>query len=331
MPGWGGGAVEAPACQNIVYDPLYGLRVCADTGEVLEEQVLDEGADWRAYTPEEKVERPRAGPPVRWSRAGMGVGASLGGLNKPGSVRARGLAGGAGAGRPRLAGPAGKRLRRGLWVASRLREALGLPERVGEEAARLCKAAEERGLSAGRPPETVAAAAVYLACRVAGEHARLDRVVEELCELEPGLSHRKRNGVLQEVWRAVKLLARGLGVKTRPARPEDMLATLASKLGLPASAVAEAAKVLEAGRRRGVHSGKNPLALAAAALYIASGKAVTLENVARAAGISEVTVRARARELAGTNKNNKTVRQAETRRSTAVPPRATGLKPGRAP
>jgi transcription initiation factor TFIIB len=110
-----------------------------------------------------------------------------------------------------------------------------------------------------------------------------------------------------------------------------MLAALASKLGLPASTVAEAAKVLETARRRGVHSGKNPLALAAAALYIASGKTVTLKNVARAAGISEVTVRARARELAGTNKNNKTARQAETHRSTAVPPHTAGLKPGRAP
>jgi transcription initiation factor TFIIB len=64
--------------------------------------------------------------------------------------------------------------------------------------------------------------------------------------------------------------------------------------------VDEAVKILEAARRRGVHSGKSPLALAAAAIYVASGKTVTLKNAARAAGISEVTVRARARELAGT-------------------------------
>jgi transcription initiation factor TFIIB len=149
----------------------------------------------------------------------------------------------------------------------------------------------------------VAAATVYLACRAAGEHTKLDRLVGALCELEPGLSHRSRNGVLQEVWRAVKHLARGLGVNPRPARPEDMLAALAYKLGLPASTVAEAVKILEAARRRGVHSGKSPLALAAAALYVASGKSVTLKNVAGAAGISEVTVRARAKELAGTSKN----------------------------
>jgi transcription initiation factor TFIIB len=82
-----------------------------------------------------------------------------------------------------------------------------------------------------------------------------------------------------------------------------MLAALAYKLGLPASTVAEAAKILEAARRRGVHSGKSPLALAAAALYVASGRSVPLKNVASAAGISEATVRARAKELAGTNKN----------------------------
>jgi transcription initiation factor TFIIB len=238
----------------------------------------------------------------------MGVGASLGGLNRPGGVRARGLsqATGARAGtrRRKLAGPAGRRLRKGLWLVSRLCRALGLPERVEEEAARLCRAAVERGLAVGRSVEAVAAAAVYLACRVAGEHVKLDRLAGVLCELEPDLSYRSRNGLIQEVWRAVKHLARGLGVNPRPARPEDMLVALASKLGLPASTVTEAVKILEAARRRGVHSGKSPLALAAAALYLASGKSVTLKNVARAAGITEVTVRARARELAGTRKNS---------------------------
>jgi transcription initiation factor TFIIB len=290
-----------------VYDPLYGVRVCADTGEVLEERVLDEGVDWRAYTPEEAVGRARAGPPLRYSLADMGIGVALGELNRPGSVRARGLHRAAGARastrKLKLARPADRRLRRGLWLVSRLRKALGLPERVEEEAARLCRAAVERGLAAGRPMEAVATASVYLACRAAGEHVKLDRLVGVLCELEPDLGYRARNGVIQEVWRAVKLLARGLGVNPRPARPEDMLVALASKLGLPASTVDEAVKILEAARRRGVHSGKSPLALAAAALYIASGKAVPLKDVARAAGMSEVTVRARVRELAGTSKN----------------------------
>jgi transcription initiation factor TFIIB len=303
----GDGVATAPECQNIVYDPLYGVRVCADTGEVLEEHVLDEGVDWRAYTPEEAVARARAGPPVRYSLADMGVGASLGELNRPGAVRARGLSqAGARAGiaKPKLARPADRRLRRGLWLVSRLSKALGLPERVGEEAARLCRVAAERGLWAGRSTEAVVAATVYLACRAAGEHVKLDRIVEVLCELEPDLAYRVRNGVIQEVRRAAKLLARGLDLKPRPARPEDMLVALASKLGLPASTVTEAVKVLEAARRRGLHSGKNPLALAAAALYVASGKTVTLETLARTAGVSEVTVRARARELANARNNS---------------------------
>jgi len=296
-------------CENVVYDPLYGVRVCADTGEVLEEAVADEGVDWRAYTPEEAVGRARAGPPVRYSFADMGIGVALGELNKPGSVKARGLPRVAGAGsgtrRPKLAGPANKKLWKGLQLVSRLRATLGLPERVGEEAARLYRTAFERGLAVGRSPEVVATAAVYLACRLAGEHVKLDKLVGVLCELEPDLSYRMRNGigVRQEVWRAIKRLARGLDVKPRPAKPEDMLVALASKLGLPASTVDEAVKILEAARRRGVHSGKSPVALAAAAIYLASGKSVSLKDVARVAGISEVTVRARARELADTSKN----------------------------
>jgi transcription initiation factor TFIIB len=314
MPGWerGGGAAAAPECQNIVYDPLYGVRVCADTGEVLEERILDEGADWRAYTPEERVERPRAGPPVRYSRAGMGVGASLGGRNKSGAVRAHGLTGGAGrgGGRPRLARPAGRGLRGALRLIAELCAALGLPGRVLEEASRIYREAYGRGQVAGRPAEAVAAASTYLACRVTGEHRPLGDVVRALRELEPGLHDRKRATVEQEVGRAVKLLVRNLGVKPKPLKPEDLIPALASELGLPASAAAEAVKTLEAARRKGLHSGKHPVALATATLYIASSKddkkKVTLKALARATGLTTATIRARVRELKGALGNSQT-------------------------
>jgi transcription initiation factor TFIIB len=287
-----------------VYDPLYGVRVCADTGEVLEEHILDEGAEWRAYTPEERVERPRAGPPVRWSQAGMGVGASLGGRNKPGAVRARGLAGGAGrgdGGRPRLAGPAGRGLRGALGLIAELCSALGLPGRVVEEASRIYREAHGRGQVAGKPAYAVAAASTYLACRVTGEYRSLGDVARALCELKPGLQDRKRVAE-QEVGRAVKLLVRNLGVKPKPVKPEDLIPALASGLGLPASTAAEAVKTLEAARRKGLHSGKHPVALAVATLYIASSgdeKKVTLKALARATGLTTATIRARVKELKG--------------------------------
>jgi transcription initiation factor TFIIB len=313
MPGWGGGATTAPACQNIVYDPLYGVRVCADTGEVLEEHILDEGADWRAYTPEERVERPRAGPPVRWSQAGMGVGASLGGRNKPGAVRAHGLAGGAGrddGGRPRLAKPAGRGLRRALGLIAELCAALGLPGKVVEEASRIYREAHGRGQVAGRPAYAAAAASTYLACGITGEHRPLGDVVRALHELEPGLHDRKRATAEQEVRRAVKLLVRNLGVKPKPVKPEDLIPALASELGLPASTAAEAVKTLEAARRKGLHSGKHPAALAVATLYIASSKdgkkKVTMKALARATGLTPATIRARVRELESALGNSQT-------------------------
>jgi transcription initiation factor TFIIB len=324
MPGWErvGGVVAAPECQNIVYDPLYGVRVCADTGEVLEEAVADEGAEWRAYTPEERAERPRAGSPVRSSRADMGVGASLGGLNKPGAVRARGVRrpGVAGGGaKPKLAEAAGRGLRRGLRLVSDLCRALGLTWRACEEAARIYRGAVERGLACGRPVEAVAAASAYLACRAAGGHVELGRLAEALCDLEPDLAYRKRSDVRHEVRRAVKILARGLGVKPKPVKPEDLVPALASSLDLPASSIAEAVKTLEAARRRGLHSGRHPTALAAAALYVASNGRVSLRALARATGLAEATIRARAREMRGARGEQEAGGDAA-----APPPPATG-------
>lgn len=50
-------------CKNIIYDSVRGEVICADTGEVLEDHVVDyEHPPWRAYDIEEKVRREHAAP-----------------------------------------------------------------------------------------------------------------------------------------------------------------------------------------------------------------------------------------------------------------------------
>jgi transcription initiation factor TFIIB len=179
---------------------------------------------------------------------------------------------------------------------------------VVEEASRIYREAHGRGQVAGKPAYAVAAASTYLACRVTGEYRPLGDVARALCELKPDLQDRKR-AAEQEVGRAVKLLVRNLGVKPKPAKPEDLIPALASELGLPASTAAEAVKTLEAARRKGLHSGKHPAALAVATLYIASSKddkKVTLKTLARATGLTTATIRARVRELKGALGNSQT-------------------------
>ncbi|PVU77158.1 transcription initiation factor IIB, partial [Acidianus hospitalis] len=46
---------------KIVFDANRGEYICTETGEVIEDKVVDQGPEWRAYTEEENRERSRAG------------------------------------------------------------------------------------------------------------------------------------------------------------------------------------------------------------------------------------------------------------------------------
>ncbi len=49
---------------KIVFDAERGEYICTETGEVIEERAIDQGPEWRAFTPEEKEKRSRVGGPL---------------------------------------------------------------------------------------------------------------------------------------------------------------------------------------------------------------------------------------------------------------------------
>ncbi|MCD6538125.1 hypothetical protein J7L18_05885 [Candidatus Bathyarchaeota archaeon] len=80
----------------------------------------------------------------------------------------------------------------------------------------------------------------------------------------------------------------------------SFLARIAGEADLPSGALETAAKILREANEKRASLGKDPRGLAAAALYIASkmqGWNVTQKELARAANITEVTVRNRYRQL----------------------------------
>jgi transcription initiation factor TFIIB len=74
----------------------------------------------------------------------------------------------------------------------------------------------------------------------------------------------------------------------------------ASDLPVSEEATRRAVKLLETTKRDGVHSGKSPVGLAAAAIYAAAvlvNEDVTQHEVAEVADVSAVTIRSRYTEL----------------------------------
>jgi len=80
----------------------------------------------------------------------------------------------------------------------------------------------------------------------------------------------------------------------------QLIARISSKLAIPEKTKRYAVKVLQEVQKRKESSGKDPMGLAASALYLAcvkNGVTITQRDLAEAAGVTEVTIRNRYKNL----------------------------------
>jgi transcription initiation factor TFIIB len=189
-------------------------------------------------------------------------------------------------------------LERGLELNAKLAEHLQVPSWVRERAEALLREAQARGLTRGRPTEAVAAAAFYMACREARAPVTIRSVVKAGWR---GSSQLELRLHLKQVAQAYRQLARELvAPRVPPADPKVFVVKIADRLGLPEEVRRLAAELVERARR--LSSGRDPVGLAAAALWLSlkevgRGRLYTQQELAEAAGVTEVTIRTRVREV----------------------------------
>jgi transcription initiation factor TFIIIB Brf1 subunit/transcription initiation factor TFIIB len=227
---------------------------------VVAESAVDTGPEWRSFDKEKRV---RTVPLKLVVKTDMAVKAEHG-------ARWRRLAR---FHRETLHGRERRLVKIGAEL-KRIRECVGLPQSVAEEAEALVKRYFE--VVAGFPPEVVAVAVLWTAAKAAGA----PRPLEDFLKCSKASERRVR----RVAWR-LKEEAR-LG--RRPI--EDYVKTLAARVNLPAPIVKAAVELLEKNRR--ILFGKNPWVSAAAALWLASLKKLgLLKALAEAAGTTTVSIR----------------------------------------
>jgi transcription initiation factor TFIIIB Brf1 subunit/transcription initiation factor TFIIB len=163
----------------------------------------------------------------------------------------------------------------------RVKECVGLPQHVMEEAELLVKRYFE--IVAGFPPEVVAVAVLWTAAKAAG----VPRPLEDFLKCSKAEERRVR----RVAWRLKEVMKLG----GKPSI-EDYVGTLAARVNLPAPVVKAAVELLERNRR--VLFGKNPWVSAAAALWLASFKKLgLLKALAEAAGTTPTSIRNAAKRM----------------------------------
>jgi transcription initiation factor TFIIB len=292
-----GEVYRCPICGNdrFVYNYERGEVVCIVCGAVVQEQLLDLGPEWRAFTSEEKGQRARTGAPltrlisealttvIDWRDKDVS-GKELDIKRKLEVIRLRKWQT-----RARVQTSYERNFIQAAQELERLRSAMGIPRPCVEQALEIYRQALEKELVRGRSVEAMAAAALYMACRM----MKMPRPLDELV--------RYTKASRREVARCYRLLLRELNVKVPISDPVLYISRIAEQLKLSGEVVKTAIEILQKAKRAGITAGKDPAGLAAAAVYIASlmhGDNRTQKDFAVAAGVTEVTVRNRYKELA---------------------------------
>jgi transcription initiation factor TFIIB len=288
--------VGCPECGGkLAADSEHGETVCMDCGLVVEEDEIDRGPEWRAFDSAEKDQKSRVGAPTTNMMHDKGLstnidwrdqdayGNSLDSRQRQKMQRLRKWNE-----RFRTRDSKERNLKQALGEIDRMSSALGLPENVRETASVIYRRALDENLLPGRSIEGVSTASVYAAARQAGVPRSLDEVA--------GVSRVEKS----EIARTYRYVVRELGLEVAPADPESYVPRFASELGLSEEAENRARQLLGNAKEQGVHSGKSPVGLAAAAVYAASlltNEKTTQAAVSEVADISEVTIRNRYHEL----------------------------------
>ena len=175
-----------------------------------------------------------------------------------------------------------------LSELDRMASAMGLPRNVRETAAMIYRKAVNKNLIRGRSIEGVVAASLYAACRQCGVPRTLDEVANS-----------SRVG-RKEIGRTYRFMTRELKLKLMPTKPQDYVQRFCSELKLSGEVQSKAAEILKDASEKELTSGRGPTGVAAAAIYISSilcNERRTQREVADVAGVTEVTIRNRYKEL----------------------------------
>ncbi len=288
---------KCPRCGkgSLVTDSSTGENFCGKCGFVITEKAAESGPEWRSFSKEEHEGRSRAGVPTSLAMHDMGLATIIGPADRDATGKPLSAAMKSTIERLRtwdsrsqVHEPVDRNFRQAFSELDRLKDKLAVGDAVIEKAAYIYRKALEKGLVRGRSISALIASALYAACRDTGTPRTLKDIGTA--------SNIKR----KDIARCYRLLLRELSLTMPVVNPINCVARIASKAGLSEKTKRDATKILKNAEEVKISAGKDPMGLAAAALYVScvtNGENKTQRDVAEAAGVTEVTIRNRYKGL----------------------------------
>jgi len=285
--------------KSLLTDEVTREQFCGKCGYVISEKVDESGPEQRSFSTQGGVDTARTGSPISLTRYDKGLATIINPANRDATgkplsssmkstiTRLRTWDS-----RSQSQTATDRNLRQALNELNRLKDKLAISSSVLEKAAYIYRKALDKKLVRGRSISALIAASLYAACR----DAETPRTLKDVAEAA--------NVTRKDISRCYRLLHLELELKMPVVDSIQCIARISSKLKVTEKIKRFAAKILKETQERQETAGKDPMGLAAAALYyscVKNGISITQRDLAEAASVTEVTIRNRYKALKEAN------------------------------
>jgi transcription initiation factor TFIIB len=278
-----------------ITDPESGEIICSNCGFVFSDRTQESRAESSPFSSGINNERVRVGSPISLTQHDMGLATIIGKSDKDSSgqkldpsmhsmihrLRTWNF-------RTQIHTAAERSLLRAFNELARVKDKLGLSDAIIEKTAYIYRKAQEKHLTRGRSVSAILAAAIYIACREMGASRTLADIAAVMDVKRKIIS------------RSHRILINELDINVPPVDLVKCIAKIANKMSIDEKTKRMAMHTMVDLVDREISAGKSPMGLAASVLYtscLRNDENTTQKNVAEAAGVTEVTIRNRIKDL----------------------------------
>ena len=287
---------RCPRCgKNTIFtDMEIGELICGRCGYVISERLEDSGPEWRSFF-DDKTNKARTGAGTSITRHDHGLSTIINPINKDAVGKPISHSMKKTLSRLRVWDSRSlvhysvdRNLRHALNELDIMKDKLALSDAIIEKAAYIYRKALDKKLVRGRSITALIAAALYAACRET-------KTPRTLNDITAAINIKRKNLAL-----CYRIVVKELDLKMPVVDSVQCIARIASRAGLSEKTKRHAVKILKKAKQNRISAGKDPMGLAASALYISTlrmGVNSSQKIIAHAAGVTEVTLRNRCKGL----------------------------------
>ena len=294
---------SCPECQaSLVDDIQNGEIICSGCGVVVADQMADYGPESKGSSLEEKMKLARATGQTTYAQHDLGITTEI-------SISTKDFSGKSinseianqmhnlrkWQQRVRVSSPRERRLANVLTKIGEACNGLSLPKNVLETASMIYRNLDEKMDVKGKSVASISAATIYMACKQCDVVRSLDEICQGLC------AQKEVKAKAKLAARYYRTMVMEMGTFTAPVVTMDKyISKIANLTKTDVRVERLALEIAEKTKNNNIADGKAPNGIAAAYLYVSSvllGQNVLQRDVSSIAGVTEVTIRNRCKEI----------------------------------